>query len=222
MMFLRGIVSSNSSRSLSSNALRGISDFLDSKHLPSIVKNNMFEITDRMNKGLEFDSNESVFFYSIKVSKNKLISEFNEKVKRKEFAIFGRGENDLSLPSFTVDENTISSELSLVEQPKTSWLVLASKGTVDALEFKEEVLEHIQVYNNICEYLESTYGFDFKLLLKLSLSGNVESERYLKGIYDYESDESFKESLGFLIQYEEFYDYLNSEESGVLSYEDVS
>ena len=182
----------------------------------------MFEITDRMNKGLEFDSDESVFFYSIKVSKNKLISEFNKKVKRKEFAIFGRGGNDLSLPSFTVDENTISSELSLVEQPKTSWLVLANKGTVDALEFKEEVLEHIQVYNNICEYLESTYGFDFKLLLKLSLSGNIESERYLKGIYDYESDESFKESLGFLIQYEEFYDYLNSEESGVLTYEDVS
>lgn len=220
-MFLKGIFGHQNlgQNRLSSDSLDKIHTLFYGKTLPSVVKNNLLELSQALENGVEFASDSSVLWYSLAIEKNKGLSLFNEKVRHKEFAMHSFEEGETMLPRGTVDENTISSEHSLVEQPKNSWMTLAGKGTVEALDFKDEVIENIDIYNNVTDYLDRTYGLNFKLLLKNSLNGVDEAVSYLKMVSSSEEDEEFIEALTFLSAYEEFFDYIHSSESEVLKFD---
>lgn len=218
-MFLRGIFSAKVQESLSVMALDDISYFFDNQYLPAIVKNNLFELTGAIEKGTSFRDDKGVLFYSYGIEKNSKLSKYHEKIRHKEFSIQAFEEGESRIPFGAVDENSITSEHFLVEQPRVSWLTLASKGTVEALEFKDDVLDNIEIYNNVTDYLDRTYGLNFKFLLRNSMNGMEDAKHYIKSVSEYEEDTEFLEALTFLGAYEEFYDFVFSDESEVLIYD---
>lgn len=215
-MFLRGVFE-NYAKPLGVSTLESVHDLFFEEDLPSNVKNNMFELVNQIDKGLRISNTVSLAKYSYVMTRNQDIGAFNEKVRHKEFAIDSFDEDSNSLPKGTVDEGSLSNELSLNPQTIMSWQTALSKNNIDALEFQDELQENIDVFNQTTRYLYESYGFDFRFLSKQALNGFKDSKNYLDMILAKENDEEFSEALNFLSKYQEFYDYINSNERGILT-----
>lgn len=120
------------------------------------------------------------------------------------------------MPKGVVDENLLSSEMSLVPQSVHRWEVFLNNLTVDTFDFRIELLELIEEYNRVSKYLTTVYGIDLKILLRRVLEGNSESQDYLVDILSEENDKVFVDTLGELLHYDEFKDFIFSDTSDLL------
>ena len=101
--------------------------------------------------------------------------------------------------------------MSLVPQSVHRWEVFLNKLTVDTFDFRVELAELIEEYNRVSRFFENTYGLNFRLLLKKVLEGDKDSQEYLVDILSEENDKVFVETLGELLHYDEFKDFIYSE-----------
>ena len=101
--------------------------------------------------------------------------------------------------------------MSLVPQSVHRWEVFLNKLTVDTFDFRVELAELIEEYNRVSRFFENTYGLNFRLLLKKVLEGDRDSQEYLVDILSEENDKVFVETLGELLHYDEFKDFIYSE-----------
>lgn len=120
------------------------------------------------------------------------------------------------MPKGEVDENLLSSEMSLVPQSVHRWEVFLNNLTVDTFDFRIELSELIEEYNRVSKYLTTVYGIDLKILLRRVLEGNSESQDYLVDILSEENDKVFVDTLGELLHYDEFKDFIFSDTSDLL------
>lgn len=211
-MFLVGIFAPSNHKKISKGTLQTTAEVLGGRRLKSIVKDNMYEIIlGGLERGAWLEDIESVERYAWGIRRNTELADYSRKVRRKEFSMVTLDDSMDSLPKGAVNEGMIDSEMSLVEQPKISWLTLINKQTVNALELRDELQELVDSFNLVSDYLELTYGFNFKEVLLKALSGVKESEKYLLGILEMEGDEEFVHAFFELARYEEFYDYLRSD-----------
>ena len=120
------------------------------------------------------------------------------------------------MPKGVVDENLLSSEMSLVPHSVHRWEVFLNNLTVDTFDFRIELSELIEEYNRVSKYLTTVYGIDLKILLRRVLEGNSESQDYLVDILSEENDKVFVDTLGELLHYDEFKDFIFSDTSDLL------
>lgn len=213
-MFLVGIFAPSNHQTLSSSTLQTTAEVLSGRSLTSIVKENMYELVlGGLERGADLESITDFEKYAWGIKRYSELSDYTKKVRRKEFSMTTLEEGETSLPKGTVNEDMLTSDMSLVEQPKVSWATLINKQTVDALELRDELQELVDTYNIVSTYYEETYGFDFKDVLRKALSGVRESENYLTGILELENDAEFITAFFSLAGYVEFYDFLSSSET---------
>lgn len=210
-MFLTGIFSARRGKVLSTETLEVTASELYDVQLSKVVKDSLYDIVIR-----EFDENghyfKSNYIESLAwgMERNRRLGIYSEKKRHKEVAIDSFSE-DGTLAPFTVADETLSNELSLVEQPTISWQTLINRDTIEAFDFRLSLEEYIDSYNLVCSYYESNYGFDFKELLLNALKGIEDARVYLLGVLERENDAEFAEAFFELIRYEEFYDFLSSD-----------
>ena len=102
--------------------------------------------------------------------------------------------------------------MSLVPQSVHRWEIFLNKLSVDTYDFRIELAELIEEYNRVSRFFETTYGLNFRLLLKKVLEGDKDSQEYLVDILSEENDKVFVDTLAELLHYDEFKDFIYSEE----------
>lgn len=217
-MFLRGIFGYQvQTNNLKRETLVSIDEHFSGKHLNKKIKDTMYElVTSAFERGIEFDNDIEMEKYAWGIGRNEKLTKIKKMIDHNEYALDDMPEDGTKMPYRTVNQGLLTSEDSLVEQPQIYWQTLISKDTFGAVELKETLEDWIETYNRVSDYLERTYGFSFKEVLNLAMSGVSESKDYLKEILELENDLEFKEAFNGLSQYAEFYDFIKSDE-GVLS-----
>ena len=212
-MFLTGCFMESMNTTLSEHSLDLVGRYLPKTKRIAYVQDSLYTlVTKRLDKEWSGMS-EKQFIYtgwdeSIRASvKTKL-----DKLKKKEFNIGVREDGESKLPTGVVDENILSSDLSLVPQSVHRWEVFLNKLSVDTYDFRIELAELIEEYNRVSRFFETTYGLNFRLLLKKVLEGNKDSQEYLVDILSEENDKIFVDTLAELLHYDEFKDFIYSEE----------
>lgn len=198
---------------LSEHSLDLVGRYLPKTKRIAYVQDSLYTlVTKRLDKEWSGMS-EKQFIYtgwdeSIRASvKTKL-----DKLKKKEFNIGVREDGESKLPTGVVDENILSSDLSLVPQSVHRWEVFLNKLSVDTYDFRIELAELIEEYNRVSRFFETTYGLNFRLLLKKVLEGDKDSQEYLVDILSEENDKVFVDTLAELLHYDEFKDFIYSED----------
>lgn len=212
-MFLTGCFMESMNTTLSEHSLDLVGRYLPKTKRIAYVQDSLYTlVTKRLDKEWSGMS-EKQFIYtgwdeSIRASvKTKL-----DKLKKKEFNIGVREDGESKLPTGVVDENILSSDLSLVPQSVHRWEVFLNKLSVDTYDFRIELAELIEEYNRVSRFFETTYGLNFRLLLKKVLEGDKDSQEYLVDILSEENDKVFVDTLAELLHYDEFKDFIYSEE----------
>lgn len=212
-MFLTGCFMESMNTTLSEHSLDLVGRYLPKTKRIAYVQDSLYTlVTKRLDKEWSGMS-EKQFIYtgwdeSIRASvKTKL-----DKLKKKEFNIGVREDGESKLPTRVVDENILSSDLSLVPQSVHRWEVFLNKLSVDTYDFRIELAELIEEYNRVSRFFETTYGLNFRLLLKKVLEGDKDSQEYLVDILSEENDKVFVDTLAELLHYDEFKDFIYSEE----------
>lgn len=212
-MFLTGCFMESMNTTLSEHSLDLVGRYLPKTKRIAYVQDSLYTlVTKRLDKEWSGMS-EKQFIYtgwdeSIRASvKTKL-----DKLKKKEFNIGVREDGESKLPTGVVDENTLSSEMSLVPQSVHRWEVFLNKLSVDTYDFRIELAELIEEYNRVFRFFETTYGLNFRLLLKKVLEGDKDSQEYLVDILSEENDKVFVDTLAELLHYDEFKDFIYSED----------
>lgn len=212
-MFLTGCFMESMNTTLSEHSLDLVGRYLPKTKRIAYVQDSLYTlVTKRLDKEWSGMS-EKQFIYtgwdeSIRASvKTKL-----DKLKKKEFNIGVREDGESKLPTGVVDENILSSDLSLVPQSVHRWEVFLNKLSVDTYDFRIELAELIEEYNRVSRFFETTYGLNFRLLLKKVLEGDKDSQEYLIDILSEENDKVFVDTLAELLHYDEFKDFIYSEE----------
>lgn len=212
-MFLTGCFMESMNTTLSEHSLDLVGRYLPKTKRIAYVQDSLYTlVTKRLDKEWSGMS-EKQFIYtgwdeSIRASvKTKL-----DKLKKKEFNIGVREDGESKLPTGVVDENILSSDLSLVPQSVHRWEVFLNKLSVDTYDFRIELAELIEEYNRVSRFFETTYGLNFRLLLKRVLEGDKDSQEYLVDILSEENDKVFVDTLAELLHYDEFKDFIYSEE----------
>jgi hypothetical protein len=216
-MFLTGCFMESMNTTLSEHSLDLVGRYLPKTKRIAYVQDSLYTlVTKRLDKEWSGMS-EKQFIYtgwdeSIRASvKTKL-----DKLKKKEFNIGVREDGESKLPTGVVDENILSSDLSLVPQSVHRWEVFLNKLSVDTYDFRIELAELIEEYNRVSRFFETTYGLNFRLLLKKVLEGDKDSQEYLVDILSEENDKVFVDTLAELLHYDEFKDFIYSEEDNDL------
>ena len=212
-MFLTGCFMESMNTTLSEHSLDLVGRYLPKTKRIAYVQDSLYTlVTKRLDKEWSGMS-EKQFIYtgwdeSIRASvKTKL-----DRLKKKEFNIGVREDGESKLPTGVVDENILSSDLSLVPQSVHRWEVFLNKLSVDTYDFRIELAELIEEYNRVSRFFETTYGLNFRLLLKKVLEGDKDSQEYLVDILSEENDKVFVDTLAELLHYDEFKDFIYSEE----------
>lgn len=212
-MFLTGCFMESMNTTLSEHSLDLVGRYLPKTKRIAYVQDSLYTlVTKRLDKEWSGMS-EKQFIYtgwdeSIRASvKTKL-----DKLKKKEFNIGVREDGESKLPTGVVDETILSSDLSLVPQSVHRWEVFLNKLSVDTYDFRIELAELIEEYNRVSRFFETTYGLNFRLLLKKVLEGDKDSQEYLVDILSEENDKVFVDTLAELLHYDEFKDFIYSEE----------
>ena len=212
-MFLTGCFMESMNTTLSEHSLDLVGRYLPKTKRIAYVQDSLYTlVTKRLDKEWSGMS-EKQFIYtgwdeSIRASvKTKL-----DKLKKKEFNIGVREDGESKLPTGVVDENILSSDLSLVPQSVHRWEVFLNKLSVDTYDFRIELAELIEEYNRVSRFFETTYGLNFRLLLKKVLEGDKDSQEYLVDILSEENDKVFVDTLAELLHYDEFKDFIYSED----------
>ena len=198
---------------LSEHSLDLVGRYLPKTKRIAYVQDSLYTlVTKRLDKEWSGMS-EKQFIYtgwdeSVRASVNTKL----DKLKKKEFNIGVREDGESKLPTGVVDENILSSDLSLVPQSVHRWEVFLNKLSVDTYDFRIELAELIEEYNRVSRFFETTYGLNFRLLLKKVLEGDKDSQEYLVDILSEENDKVFVDTLAELLHYDEFKDFIYSEE----------
>lgn len=202
---------------LSEHSLEIVGTYLPkTKHL-DYVKDSLYTlVTKRLDKEWSGMSEKQFTYFGWDESVRANIHSKLDKIKKGEFNIGVREDGETNLPKGVVDENTLSSELSLVPKSVHRWEVFLNSLTVDTFDFRIELSELIEEYNRVSKYLANVYGIDLRFLLRKVLEGNRESQEYLVDILSEENDKVFVDTLGELLHYDEFKDYIFGEHGGLL------
>lgn len=216
-MFLRGVFSHNVQAGLSKQTLGQISTYVYNNHLPSVVRNSLYELVNIIEKGTTFHSTLGIIKYSWGITKNGVRTMEKEKRDHNEFALESYPEDGTGLPYRTIDQDGIAEQDVVKDRETVSWHNLLGVNTFEALDFRDELEENIDTYNTVCSYFEDTYGFNFKTVFRFALDGVSESEKYLMDIFEKENDQEFIDTLAFLAQFEEFNEYIHSDRKGELT-----
>ena len=212
-MFLTGCFMESMNTTLSEHSLDLVGRYLPKTKRIAYVQDSLYSlVTKRLDKEWSGMS-EKQFIYtgwdeSVRASVNTKL----DKLKKKEFNIGVREDGESKLPRGVVDENTLSSEMSLVPQSVHRWEVFLNKLSVDTYDFRIELAELIEEYNRVSRFFETTYGLNFRLLLKKVLEGDKDSQEYLVDILSEENDKVFVDTLAELLHYDEFKDFIYSKE----------
>lgn len=212
-MFLTGCFMESMNTTLSEHSLDLVGRYLPKTKRIAYVQDSLYTlVTKRLDKEWSGMS-EKQFIYtgwdeSVRASVNTKL----DKLKKKEFNIGVREDGESKLPTGVVDENILSSDLSLVPQSVHRWEVFLNKLSVDTYDFRIELAELIEEYNRVSRFFETTYGLNFRLLLKKVLEGDKDSQEYLVDILSEENDKVFVDTLAELLHYDEFKDFIYSEE----------
>lgn len=211
-MFLTGCFMESMNSTLSEHSLELVGQYLPkTKHI-NYVKDSLYTlVTKRLDKEWSGMSEKQFIYTGWDESVRASVHTKLDKIRHGEFNIGVREDGESKLPSGVVDENTLSSEMSLVPQSVHRWEVFLNKLTVDTFDFRVELAELIEEYNRVSRFFENTYGLNFRLLLKKVLEGDRDSQEYLVDILSEENDKVFVETLGELLHYDEFKDFIYSD-----------
>lgn len=211
-MFLVGVFGSYDKLSLSDSTLDNAVDILvDLPSTDNIVMDYLYElVVGAFGNGVTFNSQKEVERYAFSIKRNALLSEYKAKVRHKEYSIVDP-DSDGRVGFMGINSQSISDELSLVDKPTQSWSNLISGLSLRSLDMRDTLAEYIDDFNTTFEYLEATYGFDLKEILRNISNGVSESLSYFRSILELEGDTYFSFILGELSSYEEFYEYLVSD-----------
>lgn len=216
-MFLTGCFMDSMNTTLSEHSLELVGAYLPkTKHL-DYVKDSLFNlVTKRLDKEWAGLSEKQFAYFGWDESLRESVHYKLDKIKKGEYNIGVREDGETNLPKGVVDENLLSSEMSLVPQSVHRWEVFLNNLTVDTFDFRIELSELIEEYNRVSKYLTTVYGIDLKILLRRVLEGNSESQDYLVDILSEENDKVFVDTLGELLHYDEFKDFIFSDTSDLL------
>ena len=176
-MFLTGCFMNSMNTTLSEHSLELVGAYLPkTKHL-DYVKDSLFNlVTKRLDKEWAGLSEKQFAYFGWDESLRESVHHKLDKIKKGEYNIGVREDGETNLPKGIVDENLLSSEMSLVPQSVHRWEVFLNNLTVDTFDFRIELSELIEEYNRVSKYLTTVYGIDLKILLRRVLEGNSESQ----------------------------------------------
>jgi len=185
-MFLTGCFMESMNTTLSEHSLELVGQYLPkTKHI-NYVKDSLYTlVTKRLDKAWSGMSEKQFIYTGWDESIRASVHTKLDKIRHGEFNIGVREDGESKLPSGVVDENTLSSEMSLVPQSVHRWEVFLNKLTVDTFDFRVELAELIE--------------------------GDRDSQEYLVDILSEENDKVFVETLGELLHYDEFKDFIYSD-----------
>lgn len=211
-MFLVGVFGNYDKLVLSESTLDNAVDILvDLPSSDNIVMDYLYElVVGAFGKGVTFSSRKEAERYAFSIRRNALLSEYKAKVRHKEYSIVDP-DDDGRVGFMGINSQSISDDLSLVEKPTQSWSNIVSGLSLRSLDVRDTLVEYIDDFNTTFEYLEATYGFDLKEILRNISKGVSESLAYFKSILELEGDTYFSFLLGELSSYDEFYEYLGSD-----------
>lgn len=217
-MFLKGIYAKDYLERLNTHALSQINEHLN-RPQTRLVKDNSFELALAFQRGLYINDPTSLQKYAYGISRNDHRSRYAEKVRRKEFNIDAFEKGSTSLPPQTVAEEFIHDGLTLTTKVEKYWENLLNLKNKKSLDFREDLEYHMGIFNTAVSYYLETYGFNLKFVIAQALNGAWESKTYLREILGEEDDDELIESLSFLGDYIEFYEYIKSDGEEPLSVE---
>lgn len=211
-MYLRGVFQKSGFRDgFEQSALTSFTThvFKSAESLPSLIRDNMTEIFEAMNKGVNFKNASAMFFYTRAIQLNQDKNDYNYYKKNNIYA-FDDDTEEIGgkRPRYTVPSNIEVRDVR-AEEIK-SWVSLGNRGDLASLDFKDEIQEYADIYNATSNYLESTYGMNMKTIIMSVAREDRDTIEYIKDIMVKEGDEEFMVALDNLMNYEEFYDYLKS------------